>query len=44
MTNPGGNGTQDNKPLNTGVFIYLIEAELLDGTVQQFQGDLFLSR
>jgi gliding motility-associated-like protein len=40
----GWNGEFKNEPLNPGVFIYVLEVEWNDGTIQQLKGDINLLR
>ncbi|MEO1624039.1 MAG: choice-of-anchor L domain-containing protein [Bacteroidota bacterium] len=40
----GWDGTAAGQKLNTGVFVYLIEVEFVDGVVEQYQGDVTLLR
>jgi hypothetical protein len=42
--NYGWNGTKDYKDVNTGVYIYYIAVEFLDGVVKEFKGNITLSR
>ncbi|MCP4439635.1 MAG: T9SS type B sorting domain-containing protein [Aureispira sp.] len=40
----GWDGMYKGKPMNTGVFVYVIEVEFLDGVVERYAGDVTLLR
>jgi gliding motility-associated-like protein len=42
--NYGWDGTKDFKDVNTGVYIYYINVDFLDGVVKEFKGNITLSR
>jgi gliding motility-associated-like protein len=42
--NYGWDGTKDFKDVNTGVYIYYITVDFLDGVVKEFKGNITLSR
>ena len=36
----GWDGTFRNKPVNSGVYVYMFEVEFFDGLVEIFKGDI----
>jgi gliding motility-associated-like protein len=42
--NDGWNGKYRGEDLNAAVFVYFVEVEFLDGTIELFKGDLTLTR
>ena len=40
----GWDGTKNFKDVNTGVYIYYITIEFLDGVVKEYKGNITLSR
>jgi gliding motility-associated-like protein len=43
-TNYGWDGTKNYKDVNTGVYVYYITVEFLDGVIKEFKGNVTLSR
>ena len=39
----GWDGTFNGSVMNQGVFVYYVEVEMLDGRIELFKGDVFLS-